>query len=114
MSDWLDQLPLLPKSKGRLEHKESWPEKLALQVFDRKVPTDQRTHGNALFQIRSVLDPVTVQEDITHVRSSAPLPFSERDQQVFLAVIQWLGTNIGRGFMSDFQKQLDSEFERRR
>ena len=111
---WLERLPLLPKSKERLGHPHSWPELLVLQVFDRRYRGDSGTHGRAIHQIRAVLDPLTVTEDITHVRDSQPLEISERDRQVFLAAIQWLGTNIGRGFLSDFQKELELGWEKRR
>ena len=114
MDDWLTHLPLLPKSKARLGHPSGWPEMLALQMFDRAASWDPKTHGRALAVVHSVLDPRTISEDIAHVRVSPPLPISERDQEVFLAAIQWLGTNVGRNFLENYLEELKKEFKQRR
>lgn len=114
MDAWLKDLPLLPNSKARMEDRDRWPEVLALKIFDRGVARDPTTHGYAHERIRAVLDPTTILESVTRVRDFDPLNISKRDCQVFLAAIQWLGTNQGRKFSEDLLKEFESQSKRRR
>lgn len=46
--------------------------------------------------------------DAQHERGISMVPYTRRDAYVAATVIQWLGTNVGRGFVLEVERQIEA------
>lgn len=52
--------------------------------------------------------------DAQHARGVTGVPYSRRDAFVAAAIIQWLGTNVGHGFVLECERLIDAARARQR